>query len=414
MSATKQAAHLRRPTEADQALKMQMLRVCEQDRALLMASQPFTAMLALQLNLIPVVDSRLPTAGTDGKNIFFNARFMAERSEQDRRFIVAHEVWHCAFGHMRRQLGRNHELWNRACDYEVNHMLRAELGYCPQDALQDRQFEGLSAEDIYQQLREHQQEPRRGQRVLDEHDLIGALDQQQSDQILDPDFTPHQPGSAAEVETEQEAWRQRLIAVAQQRERMAGDLPGHIQRLVDRIRQPSVPWRQLLARFLQKQGGGDRQWLPPSRRHVHRGLYLPSRQNNTLALTVAIDTSGSCSSFLPDFLSELRGMLGAFNRVQLQVLVFDTEVRQTLQLTENDLYRLTKLELQGGGGTDFRPVFAAMSDQPPEALILLTDGFANAPDQAPPFPVLWALTEGGQRPVTWGEQLQIKRERERG
>lgn len=407
MSATPKRGQPRLPTEADQALKKEMLSTCEQDRALLMASQPFTAMLALQLNLIPVVDSRLPTAGTDGKSIFFNARFMVGRSEPDRRFILAHEVWHCALGHMRRQLGRDHQLWNQACDYEVNDLLRAELGHCPRDALQNRQFEGLSAEEIYQQLRANHHEPRRGQRVLDEHDLVAAMEQQEGDQVLDPDFNPHQPGSSAEVEAEQEAWRQRLVAVSQQRERMAGDLPGHIKRLVDRIRQPSVPWRQLLARFLQKQGGGDRQWLPPSRRHVHRGLYLPSRQKNTLELTVAVDTSGSCSDFLPGFLSELRGMLGAFNRVQLQILVFDTAIRQTLQLTENDLYHMTKLELLGGGGTDFRPVFRTTNDQPPQALVILTDGFAQAPEQAPPFPVLWALTPGGHKPVNWGEELWI-------
>ncbi len=395
------------PTEADQALKKRMLQAFEQDRALLMASQPFTAMLALQLNLVPVVDSRLPTAGTDGKSIFFNARFMAQRSEQDRRFIVAHEVWHCALGHMRRQLGRDHQLWNQACDYEVNDLLRAELGHCPRDALQDRRFAGLSAEEIYHRLQEHSHAPRPGQQVLDEHDLIAAMDRQGSDQVLDPDFTPHQPASASDIEAEREAWRQRLVAVSQQRERMAGDLPGHIRRLVDRIRQPRVPWRQLLARFLQKQGGGDRQWLPPSRRHIHRGLYLPSRQNNTLALTVAVDTSGSCSGFLPNFLSELRGMLGAFNRVQLQVLVFDTAVRQTLQLTESDFYRLTKVEFDGGGGTDFRPVFRALEEQPPQALIVLTDGFAQAPGQAPPFPVLWVLTAGGQKPTDWGESLRL-------
>ncbi|MFC4976714.1 hypothetical protein ACFPTY_19975 [Halomonas beimenensis] len=38
-----------------------------------------------------------------------------------------------------------------------------------------------------------------------------------------------------------------------------------------------------------------RQWLPPSRRHIHRGLYLPSRYGSHLELTVALDNSGSCA-----------------------------------------------------------------------------------------------------------------------
>ena len=59
------------PSEEDQILKRNMRKALEEDRALMMTGQPFTAMLAMQLNLIPVVDSRLPTAGTDGKAIFF-------------------------------------------------------------------------------------------------------------------------------------------------------------------------------------------------------------------------------------------------------------------------------------------------------------------------------------------------------
>lgn len=270
------------PTGEDQALKKSMLKICEQDRALMMTAQPFTAMLAMQLSLVFVVDSRLATAGTDGTTIFFNARFMARRSEADRRFILAHEVWHCALGHMRRQLGRDQTLWNQACDYEVNHLLSAELGHCPADALWDKRFRGLSAEEVYHRLVDGVCHPKPGQGVIDEHDLTTALENPSEGQVLDPDFNPSQPRTEAEAESQAEAWRQRLVAVAQQRERMAGDMPGHLRHIVGRIRQPAVPWQQLLARFLRKQRGGDRQWLPPSRRHVHRGLYLPSRYNNTL------------------------------------------------------------------------------------------------------------------------------------
>ncbi|WP_417521836.1 DUF2201 family putative metallopeptidase [Marinobacter sp.] len=409
MSRVQQIHQFRSPSNADEALKKRMLEACEQDRALLMASQPFTAMLALQINLIPVVDSRLLTAGTDGKSIFINARFMAGRTAQDRRFIIAHEVWHCALGHMRRQLGRDHDLWNQACDYEVNSLLRAELGHCPRDALQDHRFLGLSAEEIYQWLRDNTLPPRKGQGVIDEHDLASQMDNLRQDSVIDPDFMPHQPESNTQRDADNESWRQRLLAVAQQRERMAGNLPNHIRRVVDQIRHPTIPWRQLLARFLKKQGGGERQWLPPSRRHIHRGLYLPSRQNSILELTVAIDTSGSCLSVVPAFMSELRGMLAAFNRVHLQLLVFDTMVQQTLTLTENDLNQLNTLELIGGGGTAFDPLFLATQDKPPAALIILTDGFAPAPNKVPSFPVLWALTPDGQKPTSWGEELRLTR-----
>ncbi|PPK51605.1 vWA domain-containing protein [Marinobacter persicus] len=395
------------PSEDDQALKQCMRKTLEDDRAILMTAQPFTAMLAMQLNLIPVVDSRLPTAGTDGKNVFFNARFMADRSRADRRFVLAHEVWHCALGHFRRQLGRDSALWNQACDYEVNHLLSDELGHCPKDALWDRRFQSLSAEEVYARLCHGIEQARKGQQVLDTHDLEQALKEQSENLVIDPDFAPETPATSQEEQALSEAWRQRLLGVAQQRERMPGNLPGHLRRIIGGIREPQVPWQQLLARFLKKQQGGDRQWLPPSRRHIHRGLYLPSRRGNLLELTVALDNSGSCLDDIPAFLGELKGMLAAFNRVNLRLMIFDTCIQSDLQLTEQDLYQLDKMELKGGGGTNFRPVFAACNEQPPQALIVLTDGCAEAPEHPPTYPVLWALTKDGKRPVNWGNALNL-------
>jgi predicted metal-dependent peptidase len=374
----------------------------------MMTAQPFTAMLAMQLNLVPVVDSRLPTAGTDGKTIFFNALFMAGRTNADRRFILAHEVWHCAMGHFRRQLGRDAKLWNQACDYEVNHILSAELGHCPNDALWDRRFQELSAEETYARLLNGIEQAKKGQQVLDTHDLEQALNQNPADLVIDPDFTPDTPANSQQEQALSEAWRQRLITVAQQRDRMPGNLPGHLRRIVDQIRAPQVPWQQLLARFLQKQHGGDRQWLPPSRRHVHQGLYLPSRRSSVLELTVALDNSGSCTRDIPQFLGELKGMLAAFNRVSLRLMVFDTKIQSDHVLTEQDLHRLSTFDVAGGGGTDFLPVFETCKEAPPQALIILTDGFARAPEQTPGYPILWALTEDGECPVQWGEKIFIK------
>ena len=307
----------RRPDAQEVRLKKRMQQVCEADRAWLLTSQPFTAKLLMQLQLVAVIDDRLPTAGTDGESIFFNAAFMANRTEADRRFILAHEVWHCALGHHRRQLQRDVERWNHACDYEVNALLKEALGHCPRDALFKRRFKGQSAEQIYAQL--SQQARLRGQ-TLDVHDLQGVFHESPMS-VNDPDFAPR-PVSAENAR----AWQQRLAATAQQVERQQGDLPGYIGRLVTRLRQPVIPWQQVLAQFIHTTLSGNRQWLPPSRRHVHRGLYLPSQRSQSLSLAVVIDTSGSCQGDLPHFMSELGGILGSCDRVSLEVIEFDTRI----------------------------------------------------------------------------------------
>ena len=389
----------RPPNAQEQALKQRIQRQCEADRALLMAAQPFTARLLMQLTLVAVLDDRLPTAGTDGESLFVNARFMARRSEEDRRFILAHEVWHCALGHHRRLLGREPGAWNRACDYEVNSLLRDELGYCPADALYHRRYRGQSAEQIYADLRQHPNRRERG-RVLDEHDLTTLGEN--PGEVLDPDFNPKRVTAEGA-----RAWQQRLVATAQQHQRQQGSLPGHLESLVGRLRRPQVPWQQVLASFIQQTLSGSRQWLPPARRHVHSGLYLPSQRSQTLTLAVAIDTSGSCQQDLPHFLSELKGILGACDRVSLDVMEFDMHITQRRELHEGQLHELDSWRCQGGGGSDIRPVFTALEVSPPRVLVALTDGFIQVPSQAPAYPVIWCLTEGGQPPAQWGQALSL-------
>lgn len=389
----------RAPNAEEQHLKKRMQQLCEADRAWLLTFQPFTAKLLMQLRLAAVVDDRLPTAGTDGESIFFNAAFMAGRSHEDRRFILAHEVWHCALGHHRRQLSRAHERWNHACDYEINALLNEELEHCPKDALFDRHFHGQSAEQIYAHL--GQQNRRLRGCVLDIHDLQRALQAQGGD-VHDPDFTPS-PVSAENAR----AWQQRLVATAQQVERQQGTLPGHVARLVERLCKPVIPWQQVLAQFIQKTLSGNRQWLPPSRRHIYRGLYLPSQRSQTLSLAVAIDTSGSCQRDLPHFLSELVGILGACDRVTVNVMEFDTRITQQRQLHEGQLHELSQWQCCGGGGSDVRPVFAALEDSPPELLVVFTDGYIAAPGKVAGYPVIWCLPEGGRMPAVWGVELSI-------
>lgn len=389
----------RGPSAVEQTLKRHIQRQCEADRAVLMSAQPFTARLLMQLSVVSVVDDRLPTAGTDGETIFVNAQFMAQRSDADRRFILAHEVWHCALGHHARQFGRDPNDWNRACDYEINGILREELRHCPDDALYHRRYLGSSAEHIYADLRQHPHRRERG-RVLDEHTLHVSVTE--AGGVIDPDFTP-KPVTPENARV----WQQRLVATAQQYQRQQGHLPGHLNTLIERLRKPQVPWQQVLASHVQRTLIGNRQWLPPSRRHLHRGLYLPSQRSQTLALAVAIDTSGSCQRALPHFLSELAGILAACDRVAVDVIEFDSQITQRSMLHEGQLHELAHWQCQGGGGSDIRPVFESLATTPPNVLVALTDGMISAPLRSPGYPVIWCLTANHRPPVPWGEALSM-------
>jgi predicted metal-dependent peptidase len=61
----------------------------------------------------------------------------------------------------------------------------------------------------------------------------------------------------------------------------------------------------------------------------------------------------------------------------------------------------------GGGGTDFRPVFAWLDARglTPAVLLYFTDGLGEFPAAAPSYPVAWLVK--GSAPVPWGERIQL-------
>jgi len=54
---------------------------------------------------------------------------------------------------------------------------------------------------------------------------------------------------------------------------------------------PKVDRREILRRFVNACAKNDYQWMPPNRRFVYQGLYLPSCRSEELGeLVVVLDT----------------------------------------------------------------------------------------------------------------------------
>ena len=357
-----------------------LLRQLEQDRSFLLLKQPFTASLALRLQLQAVDGLALPTAATDGRSVFFNIDFANRIDDNTRLFVLCHEVWHCVMAHFARQQSRELKRWNRAIDYEVNAIVKQLLDFVPAQALYRYEYKGLSAEQIYPQLPKQQQNPE--QYVLDSHLPITAEQQQQ--------------------------WREYVQQAKLASPAHWGALPGNIKQQLQSVVSPSLPWQHLLQRFVQRQFTGERQWLQPSRRHIHRGLYLPRQRSDFMELTVALDTSGSCSSELAVFLKQLVHLLAAFQDYRVTVLQCDRQIQQIEEFTPGNPLNPDRFTAKGFGGTAFKPVLHYVDQHHSTALVYFTDGWAEIPPQPPQTPVLWVLPDSAANPhIPWGEVATI-------
>lgn len=225
-----------------------------------------------------------------------------------------------------------------------------------------------------------------------------------ADPVTDPNFQIEFLPNLAEH------CREMVLNTAVWVERLQGKLPAHLQRLVEVYRTSQLNWREQLLQFVTSCFGGGRRWLPPNRRYISQGLYLQSYRDQKLKAVIALDSSGSTTPYLSDFLAELNSIMTSFGNYELTVIQCDAEIHSVEKFTPDNPLEPAKMQLEGGGGTNFRPVFEYIDTELPdiEILLFLTDGYGTMPERQPPYPVLWCLCEGGEKPAQWGYELKIK------
>ena len=409
----------------DDKIKELTLRGMEQDRQKLLMRQPFIGMILMHLDFVPIT-SGCRTACTDGSRVFMNCQFYAQLDLEERLFVLAHETWHCILLHFARLQNRNPEKFNIATDLEIHFILQKEKMKEPFVLPHDPAWDGLSAEEIYEKLgKSKKRSPDPGccskgfegifeeDKGFDGHiykNSSGMEDAAQETNAggageTDPDFSPQVDAQSVEK------MRQIIIQSVQTIERTQGRLPGFLQGIIEKLRKPELNWKELLKQFVTSCYGGSRRWLPPARRYVGMGLYLQSRRNEKFNAVMAIDTSGSTTGDLPQFFAELSNLLKSFGNYELTVIQCDAKIQHIENFSgDTPLPPNYQWESYGHGGTSFIPPFEYVKEHKlrPDIFIYLTDGYGDAPEKAPKFPVLWVLTNDGEEPALWGKKIKLR------
>jgi len=227
----------------------------------------------------------------------------------------------------------------------------------------------------------------------------------ESEQEQTPRSGAPAPLTPDERETLQVQWQQRMAGAAQQA-MQAGKLGGELRRMIDHLLQPQLPWRMLLARYMNSLSRDDYSWSRPSRRE---GDFIrPSLRSHQLDLVVALDTSGSIKD------TEVQEFIDEIDALKAQVRARVTLLPCDAQLCQGAPFRFEPWEqfcrptnLAGGGGTSFRPVFDWVDRQglSPDLLIYFTDADGLFPEDEPSYPTVWLVK--GRSNVPWGQRIQL-------
>jgi len=394
--------------------------------------QPFYAALALRLKRVE--DNTSKTAfWTDGVTLAYNPAKVDELRDDQVMGAVCRLVEGLAHCHHTRRESRDAKTWNKASASVCTSITKA-CGF--EIAPEDEQFasdewKDKSAETVYRifdampkqnggggnkpnqgqgqgngagNQQGQGQQPQQGQGSgqdgqgqwqdggSNSGDPSGSGNGAGSGEIRD------YPGTPAERQAAEQEWKGATFQAARVAQAQ-GNCPAHAKRLCDEITSPRVDWRQELRRFVSTIAHEKYNWLQPNRRYAWQGIFMPSRRSREVGeIVLAIDTSGSVDDeTLKQFAGEVGGILEDYPSAKIQILYCDAEVYDGGEKTAQDCP--ITLEAKGGGGTDFRPVFKWVEDNmenPPKALVYLTDLLGRFPKDAPDYPVLWGVYNRGE------------------
>jgi len=351
----------------------------------LLLKASFFGNLATRLKLVNA-DEWCSTAATDGRNFYYNSRFIKMLRPKEIEFLFGHEVLHCVYDHFGRRGERDHQLFNIANDYCVNadlikHRVGEKITSVP--CLHDPKYDGMSSEEIYDLLYEKAEKIDIGKlldQMIDEHlDGEGDPDGDTDGDGDEKDGKSRRPKlSAEERQAIKDEIKEAMLAAAATVDG-AGNLPAGVKRLIQELTEPQMNWRELLRMQLESTIKSDYTWMRASRKGWHMDAVMPGMKVDPMIdIAVALDASGSISeTMLKDFLGEIQGIMDSFPAYKIHVFTFDTEAYNPAQYDSDNLDDICDYEVKGGGGTDFDAIYNYLKAEEiePKRLVVFTDGY---------------------------------------
>jgi predicted metal-dependent peptidase len=341
------------------------------------------------------IDDSVPTACTDGRNIFYGRKFVDKLQDTELKGLILHENLHKAFRHTtvwKHLYEKDPQLANMACDYVINLMIhdsdpQGSMVTLPEGGCLDEKYRGMDAGQVFKLLQQQGGKGGKGDGNGDSQEEGGQ------------GFDEHDWESANEMsQDEQQALAREIDQALRQGALLAGKLNGNVPREISEAMEAKVNWREVLRDFVSSicNDKDNATWRRPNRRLVASGVYLPSVIGEAVGrITVGIDTSGSIGNEqIGQFLGELLSICNHVQPEGIDLLYWDTEVCQHEKYERGEYEAMmSSTKPKGGGGTDAScvPNYLLEHKMRPECVIMLTDGYVSDWGRWA-HPVFWGIT----------------------
>jgi predicted metal-dependent peptidase len=409
-----------------------------------------------------VIDNSHGTLATDGKTLWVNPQFAAQKTDPELIFILVHEAFHRVARHafrLRDIAPHYRQLMHMAADYAVNLALHLDPEFTypvPEEGLLDTRFvdsEGraLNAETIFKILLQEQQQREQEQREQQEQEQeqgdddsetgehTGDADDSDDDGDADDDSESESgdsgdadsqdsdgtdpnadddiaqatgellpaPDDASESDAAMETAKSEVIA------QTAGDMPGYLKEVIKTTMEGDADWmskfRHIFCRTVDK---SDYSMRRPNQRYASTGLIMPVLRNDAMNhVAIVTDTSGSMSADeLTLAAQQVKSIIDEWNPLRTTLMQHDSKIQDTKELVVGQ--KPGKIEWVGRGGTSFQPVCDWANQARPDVLIWITDCCPLDKPVEPEVPVIFLNTCPNGRYwydqyLGWGEFISL-------
>ena len=364
---------------------MQLFSKISQAKAKLLVEYPYFGTLASKLELVQNDD--IEAFVSTGVKLEYNSDYLETLEVDELEFIFANGAMHASLAHEKRRSKRSGWLWQMATDMAINDMLVTNGLTLPDRAHYRKRFAGMYAEEIYAELK--------ADILREDEDLEYEADNTE-------DVEPNDENNDSKSENQEEILQEQLLAeeaisllVGEQKQ---GEAPLSIERFFTLEYEGKVDWREELKVALDRYFRDDYTLLPPSKKLLYSGIYLPSSVSRTFRLVIVVDSSGSVDEeLLSEFLSEINFLMSLVQTYEIELLVCDDKVHSHRTFSSGESL---EVELKGNGGTDFRPAFSYVEEHFDDVKLLLyfTDLEGRFPLEVPNYEVKWVTPKEEEVP----------------
>ena len=396
------------------------------------------------------VDEAIPTAGTNGRDVWYGRKFVEAMPDKQVLFVVLHELSHIAWRHTstyKHLYDKDPRLANCACDFVINLQILDQdidgsevqfptrpdgtrIGLC------DEKYRGMDVTQVFNDLVKEYDNDEEGDDEGTDEGTDGGGDGGNDDEgktghgrprgkgksrskLGDGQFDEHDfDGAEKLTEKEKAELGTRVTHALHQGKQLAGKMGGEVPRGLQELVEPQVPWQEVLRDMVKSvcKGSGDSSWRRFNRRFLGADLYMPNNISHKVGrLLDATDTSGSIGGVIHDtFTSEVVSICNEVQPEGLDVLYWDWKVagHEFYTETEYDSFS-TSTKPKGGGGTDPNCIPAYMKEHTmnPEIVIVFTDGYFYQGEgdwSSVTCPIIWCVVDNPSFVSTTGKVIHIK------